>query len=313
MWRTQRPLHFSLTHRSPAEVRAPFHNEQVSSGGWRPSWDTDPLNADSTGWVLQALVSAGEDLRGLSWTKQQNNPVDALLNLQKPDGAIGGTYANNYSTAEAIIGLSGIPLSNLGIAPTNHRAGLVIFFGDDTLFTDCISFTEDSISGLDFLQYAGLAIETATNPNQGTAVCKIGDVGSPADNCFGSMPNYWSYWQLSGTEWAYSVTGADQSLVTDGSVEAWSWGSGTPPPMLTFQNLCEGVPYVLPTAAQTPIQATPTSQPSPSPNQATATPRPQSTAVPAQPQNLSGSYIVYAVILLVLGVLIIYLFRSRSK
>ena len=79
----------------------------------------------------------------------QINPLDALMGLQKPDGSIGGTYANPYSTAEAIIGLSGIPLSNFGNFPTIHRAGLVVFWGDNSLFTTCISFTESSMSGLD--------------------------------------------------------------------------------------------------------------------------------------------------------------------
>ena len=205
-----------------------FHVTQAPSGGWKPSWDTDPLNADSTGWILEALISAGEDIRGQSWNTQQANPLDALMSMQKPDGSIGGTYANSYSTAEAIIGLSGIPLANLGVEPASHKAGLVIFYGNDSLFTTCISFTESSISGLDLLDRSGLDVQTATNPNQGTAVCKIGEVGSPSSDCFGSMPNYWSYWQMRANGWDYSVKGADQSLVTDGGVNAWSWGTGKP-------------------------------------------------------------------------------------
>lgn len=289
-----------------------FHSTQAPSGGWKPSWDNDPLNADSTGWILQALVSAGEDLRGQSWTKDQTNPVDALLSLQKPDGSIGGTYANTYSTAEAIIGLSGIPLSNLGISAVSYRAGLAIFSGDNSLFTDCVTITE-SITGLDLLRRSGLALETATNPNQGTAVCKIGDVGDPSNDCFGSMPNYWSYWQLGENGWEYSVVGADQSQVVDGGVYAWSWGTGDPPALLTFQNICEGVAFVLPTATMTSIPPTDTPQPTPVPTLVPATLSPQTTATTVTAKTGMGGYIVYASILLVLGVLIIYLIRSRSK
>jgi hypothetical protein len=290
-----------------------FHNTQAASGGWKPSWDSDPLNADSTGWIVQALVSASEDLRGQSWTKENANPVDALLGLQKPDGSIGGTYANTYSTAEAIIGLAGVPLSNLGILPVSHRAGLAIFSGDNSLFLPCVSFTESSIIGLDLLQRAGLAIETATNPSQGTAVCKIGEVGDASNDCFGSMPNYWSYWTLGENGWEYSAVSADRSQVVDGGVYAWSWGIGDPPAILTFQNICEGVAFVLPTSTVTSIPPTDTPQSTQVPTLAPATISPQPTVTAAPARTGGGAYIVYASILLVLGLLVIYLIRSRSK
>ncbi len=290
-----------------------FHATQAPSGGWKPSWDTDPLNADSTGWILEALVSAGEDIRGQSWNTQQANPLDALMSLQKPDGSIGGTYANSYSTAEAIIGLSGIPLANLGAEPARYKAGLVIFYGNDTLFTTCISFTESSINGLDLLERSGLDVQTATNPNQGTAVCKIGEVGSPSSDCFGGMPNYWSFWQMGTDGWEYSVKGADLSPVTDGVVNAWSWGTGNTPALITFANICEGVAFVLPTSTPTSAPATTTPEPTIIATSVSATQPPIATSTPAATQKTPGSYIVYASILLVLGGLIIYLIRSRQK
>jgi hypothetical protein len=290
-----------------------FHNTQADSGGWKPSWDTDPLNADSTGWIIQALISAGEDLRGQSWMKDPNNPMDALEGLQKEDGSIGGTYANTYSTAEAIIGLSGIPLADLGISPANQQAGLAVFYSHNSLFTTCVSFAGSSISGLDLIQRSGLGIETVTNPNQGTAICKIEDVGDPASDCFGSMPDYWSYWQLGDKGWEYSVVGAEQSQVINGGVYAWNWGMGDPPPVITFANVCEGVAFVLPTATVTSIPATDTPQPATESAKAPATLATQP-VVPAEPANTGmGTYILFASILLVLGVLIIYLIRSHSR
>ena len=290
-----------------------FHATQAPSGGWKPSWDTDALNADSTGWILEALISASEDIRGQSWNTKQANPVDALMSLQKPDGSIGGTYANSYSTAEAIIGLSGIPLADLGTASASHRAGLVIDYGDASLFTTCVSFTESSISGLELLERSGLAVQTATNPNQGTAVCKIGEVGSPSSDCFGSMPDYWSYWQMGTNGWDYSVKGADQSPVTDGSVNAWSWGTGNPPALITFQNTCEGMAYILPTSTPTSAPAAASPLPTLVATIVPATQPPQATPTAAGAGKTAGSYIVYASILLVLGVLIIYLIRSNRK
>ena len=62
----------NMTNQSQTIQRAIqyFHDTQAPSGGWKPSWDTDPLNADSTGWILEALISAGEDIRGQSWNTQ---------------------------------------------------------------------------------------------------------------------------------------------------------------------------------------------------------------------------------------------------
>ena len=303
-----------LDVKSPAIQKAIeyFHNTQAESAGWKPSWDTDPLNADSTGWIIQALTQAGEDLRGQSWTKNNVNPIDALLGLQKPDGSIGGSTANTYSTAEAIIGLAGIPLSQLGAAPVTHRAGLAIFSGDNSLVTACISYTESNLTGLQLLQRSGQPIVTATNPTQGTAVCKIGQVGDDSNNCFGSMPNYWSFWLLGNNGWEYSTKGADQTPVVDGGVYAWSWGTGATPAVLTFQNTCEGVAFVLPTTTVTSLPATSTAQPSQTP-QPEVTTAPTPTSAPNTMTTSTGTYIVYAAVLVILVLVIVILMRLRRR
>lgn len=289
-----------------------FHATQLPNGGWKPSWDTDPLNADSTGWILQALYSAGEDPGSADWT-MESNPIDALAGLQKPDGSIGGTYANTYSTAEAVIGLSGISLTNLLTPAVTSQAGLAIFPGDGTVITACVSFPEQSLTGLELLQRSAASLETATNPTQGTAVCKIGDVGCLPGDCFCSMPTYWSFWQLSGDVWEYAVLGAEQSQVFNGAVNAWSWASGDPPSMITYQNICEGVAFEMPLPTQTSLPPTdtpfPTQEPTSSPEPSATQPTP--TVVSSE--TSLGTYVVYASIVLVLGALIVYLFRSRKK
>jgi len=95
-----------------------FRDTQLPNGGWRPSWDTDPLNADTTGWAIQALVATGYTPATESWAHSPN-PHTALLSLQQADGRIGGTYANAYSTIEALFGLTEQPLFFLG---RTHRA-----------------------------------------------------------------------------------------------------------------------------------------------------------------------------------------------
>jgi hypothetical protein len=290
-----------------------FRVTQLPSGGWRPSWDTDPLNADSTGWILQALISAGEDPSGEGWMAEQGSPVQSLMDLQKPDGSIGGTYANTYSTAEALIGLSGVPLSKILAPPVSHQAGLAVFSSEGAVYTACISFDEEAITSLDLLQRSGLSIESATNPSQGTAVCSIEAVGCPPNDCFCNMPDYWSFWQGSDEGWVYSALGSEQSQVMDGDVNAWSWGTGNPPVDISYQNICEGVPFVIPTATVTSIPPTDT----PSPTQTTPA---EQAAEPSQPpqaagesQISAGTYLVYASILVVISLIVFFLVRSRRK
>lgn len=90
-----------------------LRNAQLLNGGWRPFWDIDPANANSTGWVIQALVAVGYTPATESWAASPN-PHEALLALQKPNGCIGGTYANAFSTAGALLGLTERPVFALG-------------------------------------------------------------------------------------------------------------------------------------------------------------------------------------------------------
>ncbi len=81
-----------------------FRSTQQENAGWKPGWDTDALNVDTTGWITQALITTGEDLN--NWKQGENTPVSALISQQQPDGSIGGTYVNAYSTVEALLGLA---------------------------------------------------------------------------------------------------------------------------------------------------------------------------------------------------------------
>jgi hypothetical protein len=101
--------HVSSSHAAIQRALAWLKAEQLPSGGWRPTWDSDPANANSTGMILQALAAAGHTSPATSWATANGDPIQALLALQKADGRIGGTYANAFSTIDAILGLSGQP------------------------------------------------------------------------------------------------------------------------------------------------------------------------------------------------------------
>jgi hypothetical protein len=67
-----------------------LHTQQNDDGGFPyanpSSWGTE-TDANSTAYVIQGLVAAGEDPEGSSWTVKSNNPMTALLSLRLSSGA----------------------------------------------------------------------------------------------------------------------------------------------------------------------------------------------------------------------------------
>ncbi len=165
-------------------------------------------------------------------------------------------------------------------AETPHRAGLVVQHGDGSVQTQCITFPEDSISGLDVLQRSGFDLNVDAGNSMGATICRLDNEGCsfPQEDCFcqctGSDCVYWSYWRQENGEWVYSNLGASNTKIHDGDVEGWVWGRGTTggaasvPPNLTFAEIC---------AVATPTDVPPAPLPSPTPTD-TPTPVPSPTA-----------------------------------
>lgn len=93
-----------------------FRTQQLPGGGWKSAWDTT-TNANTTGWVINALVAAGFTPPTKSWSHLQGDPREALLALQQSsgenEGAIGGDYTNALSTVDSLFGLIDQPLTFL--------------------------------------------------------------------------------------------------------------------------------------------------------------------------------------------------------
>jgi len=161
-------------------------------------------------------------------------------------------------------------------AQTPNRAGLIVRFGDGSVTTRCIEFSESEINGYDLLTRSGLDIVEAFDPGQGAAICSIEGEGCPASSCLTcDVPNYWSYWHLVDGAWVYSQIGASNRTVHAGDVDGWRWGSGDPPPVVPFDQICTPPPTT--TATATPQ---PTDTPPPPTATATATPQPTNTPIP---------------------------------
>ena len=159
----------------------------------------------------------------------------------------------------------------------DHRAGLVIRYGDGSVQTRCVSFSEPSITGEELLQRSDLAVTLDYNAGMGGAVCSINNQGCafPLQDCFckctGITCEYWAYYHRTGDGWQYSQVGPSAYQVTDHALEGWSWGSGnfssgTEPPAKSFDEVCPAPATVTPavTLTLTPPPM-PTRRPTPTP------------------------------------------------
>ena len=163
-----------------------------------------------------------------------------------------------------------------------NRAGLVVQFPDDSTQTFCLTFSGDTISGLDLLSESGLPLKVEAFGGLGAQICQIGPTGCdyPNQACacqsYGTNGVYWSYHHLQDGKWKASIVGAGSYRVHPGDVEGWAWSEGGPPSAVyTFDQLC---PAVEPTVAPTLV---PTD--TPAPTNTTVAIRPTATAPPPPP------------------------------
>jgi hypothetical protein len=176
---------------------------------------------------------------------------------------------------------------------TPNRVALIVRFGDGSTQTKCVEFNESQITGLEALTRSGLSVIYQASGSSAT-VCKIQSDGCnyPSQSCFcqcsgGSSCVYWSYWHLKSGAWQYSQLGASSYMVSNGNVEGWVWGAGSPssapqPPVVDFNSVCAPPATATFTPSPLPPTATPTRTP-------TDTPRPTSTPVPAVAVSFSAT------------------------
>lgn len=128
-----------------------------------------------------------------------------------------------------------------------NKAAVVVRLGEEQVTSLCVSFSEESLSGMDLLRRSGLAVENKVE-GMGSLVCSIENTGCPADDCFcqcsgGDECTYWSYWRYQEEGWTYARVGATQTKVGNGGIDGWSWGPGSvtdavAPPSVTFDQIC---------------------------------------------------------------------------
>lgn len=207
------------------------------------------------------------------------------------------THARKFTGMLAVlIILAASILATSGVeAQRPNGAGVVIRHGDGTLIYAYVQFEEESISGMDLLQRAGLPLSVAPFAGLGTGICSIGGEGCPADDCYchsyQAPATWWHYYTYAGG-WAESPAGPSSRTVHDGDIDGWSWTAGDPGlPAVTIDEIAamNGVDRNPPTPTPVPPTATPapTNTPPPPPTSThapTATPvPPTATATPTAP------------------------------
>ena len=118
------------------------------------------------------------------------------------------------------------------------KAGLVVQFDNFTIIKKCIEF-QSGASALDVLGNSGLQIVTKDyGAGLGVALCKIGDVGCSADNCF-CQSQYWGFYYIVGGNWEYAPVGISGYTVRNGDVLGFRWGVyGDKPELHSFDEVC---------------------------------------------------------------------------
>jgi len=109
-----------------------LHAQQANDATFRSSADVPSSDTVSTGLALLGVVAGGGSLLDSSWRRGGQLPLEALLQLQRPDGGfvsrLGESEASVSATAHGLLGLIGRPL------PFRGR-GLAVRRGLDWLHT----------------------------------------------------------------------------------------------------------------------------------------------------------------------------------
>lgn len=90
-----------------------LQDAQNDDGGfpYMPQSTSDTSSdTNSTAWVVQALLAAGEDVTAAKWSPAGASPIDFLLDMQLPDGRFEWQKGSGfYATEQAVTALLGSP------------------------------------------------------------------------------------------------------------------------------------------------------------------------------------------------------------
>jgi hypothetical protein len=110
-------------------------------------------------------------------------------------------------------------------AAAGIQLGVIISPDASTESTYFVSKDVDVLNGLQALQETDVplvSMDSTVDTTVYSAICKIGDTGYPADNCFGgtdpSIPSWAFFYRNPGGRWTYSAIAVNAYEVKDGDL-----------------------------------------------------------------------------------------------
>lgn len=100
-----------------AEALAYFEASQGLDAGW--GFDPSASNANSTAYVIQALVAVGIDPNGNAWAVDGVTPLTFLASQQQADGSFPG-FDPAFATNQSLPALAGRTFCNAPVTPLQH-------------------------------------------------------------------------------------------------------------------------------------------------------------------------------------------------
>ncbi|MDW8269951.1 MAG: hypothetical protein RMN24_12380 [Anaerolineae bacterium] len=143
-------------------------------------------------------------------------------------------------------------LTTAALAQETKRVALVIAFPDHT-YSEIVTVPADATTA-DVLEAAIIPVGMV-ELSWGTAICNIGGVGNPVDDCFADPLHFWAYYHLEDGEWVGSDVGIADFVPADRAVEGFAWSGfdenfnpTVQPPVMTFEQVeaAQFVPIFLP-------------------------------------------------------------------
>ena len=170
-----------------------------------------------------------------------------------------------------------------------NRAAVVIDTGDGVVRKLCLAFPEAELSGIEALR------RVDTRPNRfetfsgkGSGVCMLCGVGCESGDCFCDPSRFWAYHRAGPGEDRYRVSslGASNTVVRNGDVEAWKWGTGAAPVKTSVGEVCN-VPE--PASRTTAASTTTTQAETPSTTEAPQSPGPTTSTPSSTPSSTTAT------------------------
>lgn len=179
---------------------------QLANGGFKSGWGISQANSSSDAWAMQALMAAGEDIRGSNWSRSGKNVIDHLLSLQDKSGGFRWTAENLepsvICTAYAITALGGKPFpfrkkeekAVFGDLPSSHWAyqAVISLYGKGVLggYPDNAFRPEKSLTRAEFARILCSAMDLKLAGIEGEQMFKDVSEGYWAKNYIETVSFY---------------------------------------------------------------------------------------------------------------------------